>query len=169
MKDNKLVYKLYRDLDSKPTKDLFIRPLLLGAGTTIGTVINNFLINNDKTLNYIFGGAAVGFIGSGILNVYKYAKKQKNYDLSLERFKVFKEEAEKIIDKDIDISNADLMADCYDSEESAFIVTFKDKSLIIENSEDDYRCVYYDSEYDKYFDLSSARDVAYSVKKKKNK
>lgn len=162
MGNNKLVYRLYKDLKNAPDKGIYIKPLLCSAGTTIATIGSNLIVPND--------GMFVGclfltgcFFASGVFNIHNYKSHQRKYDLSLERFSNFNVEAKKVIDKDLGVSKVKLMASYVGSNMDSFVIVYKDDSQLIESIDNDSRCIYYDSDRDDVFDLSDARDFAYSI------
>lgn len=164
MQDKKLVFKLYKDTEVKPTKDLYIKPLLIGTGSLIGTFGSYFITPDNETLIGVAGFLTGIFIGKGIVNVFKYKKQKENYELQLKRLEIFKEEAKKIVGKDIKIDWGDIIVtggftgfglDSYN-------IVYSDYSVLIEK---DNECIYCDAEENKQYNISSARNSAYSIKK----
>lgn len=164
MENKKLIYKLYRDTEIKPTKDLYIKPLLIGAGSLIGTFGSYFITPDNETLIGAAGFLTGIFIGKGIVNVFKYKKQKKNWELQSKRLEVFKEEAKNIVGKNIKIDESDVItiAGFTGFGMNAFNIIYSDNSVLVEKDDE---CIYYDSNDDKKYDISSARDVAFSIKK----
>ena len=167
MVERKLVYKLYKDTNEKPTKDLFIKPLLIGTGFTIGTVGSYFVVPENIPLIRISTGLSFLFITKSILNMFRYKKEKENYEEQLNRLEIFKDEVKKIIGKDvnIDILNVVSAFEMVSQDASTFNIVYEDGSQLIETVEDKSNCIYYDLKEDEKYDITGARDIAYSIKK----
>lgn len=167
MVERKLAYKLYKDTNEKPTKDLFIKPLLIGTGFTIGTIGSYFVTPENIPLIRISTGLSFLFVTKSIMNMFRYKKEKENYEEQLKRLEIFKEEVKKIIGKEvnIDVLNVISAFEMVSQDINTINIVYVDGSQLIETIEENSKCIYYDIKEDEKYDITGARNIAYSIKK----
>jgi hypothetical protein len=178
-KEDKTIYKLYRDIQKEYDFEYPIKVISLGIGTGLGTFAGHYIGPNQRTLILAGVGATIGFLGNGIYNYLRIHKNKKEQDLSIERFEVFKEEAKKIIGKeDVSLDKDNVYFTImlpFPEKVDMYSVKYKDDSCLVEKYQNDelLECLYY-SDMEKMaecidgIDLSPALSKAYEVTPRKH-
>lgn len=141
--------------------------MLIGTGFALGTVGSYFVVPDNLSLIRISTSLSFLFVTKSIMNMFIYKKQKEKYEEQKKRLEIFKEQVKKIIGKDvnIDILNVVSVFEMLSQDINTINIVYEDGSQLIETIEDKPKCIYYDLKEDEKYDITSAKDIAYSIKK----
>lgn len=174
MKKQNKIYKLYNDNINKPTKDLYLKPTLIGVGSAIGTSLAPLFELSDHPITYVFGGASILIFSYGLKKALGYKEAKKEYEEQLKLFEIFKTEVKKVLGEDVnlDLSNVlnttKLNFGSLDFPSIGTAISFKDGTILTEIAgEDFYSCFFHFSEdREDKIELTNVIDKVYSLNDK---
>lgn len=184
MKVKGTVYKLYKDVSNEPKDSMYKRPICIGLASYIGSqMMQRMSFFENKAIVGMCIGAAGTCIGIGFYNICKFKKQKKEFEMSQQRLDVFKTEAKKILDEDVNLDYNNVLMHANFSAFDSFNhynTLFKDGGVLMETSyNENYNCEYFklpENECPEYeivvgngINLNSAVDKAYSFVPGKNK
>ena len=88
MKSNNKIYKLYKEVSFNPT-DFYLKPILVGTGSAIGTSLAPFFELSNHPITYVFGGVTILIFSYGLKKALRYKEVKKEHEEQLRLFELF--------------------------------------------------------------------------------
>ena len=169
--EKETIYKLYKDIEIKPTKDLYLEPSFVGTLLGFGTVLS---MNSEveKIVPIILAGGTIYLFSKGFKEKNNYKKNTQRYEETSKMLEKLTKIINNKIDCDVDLdkTNIKVMNKYENSEDSIFRadIVFYNGYSIHENYVDDcYDCYFSKKVNDivEKYDLTS--EVLSIIKRKK--